>query len=309
MRNPIHNAWHSLLHDRRHIVFAIFRRIPWIIPNDELYLKIYYWLSLRKPLNLKNPVLFNEKLQWLKLYNRRPEYTELVDKYAVKEFVSKKIGKEYVIPVIKKWDNPSEIIWDDLPNSFVLKTNHDGGSNGIVICKDKSTLNRKKAMRELKHSFYRSSYMIGREWPYKNIKKCVFAETYMEDSKNHELLDYKFFCFNGTPKLLFVASGRGKQVKANFDFFDMKYNHLGISNGHPSSINPPEQPKSFELMKELAQKLSQGIPCVRIDFYEVNGKPYFGEFTFFHMGGTGAFKPTEWDMTLGNWITLPSIAE
>lgn len=308
MRNPIHNAWHSLLHNRRHIVFAIFRRIPWIIPNDELYLKIYYWLSLRKPLNLKNPVLFNEKLQWLKLYDRRPEYTELVDKYAVKEFVSKKIGEEYVIPVIKKWNNPSEIVWDDLPNSFVLKTNHDGGSNGIVICKDKSKLDRKKAMRELKHSFYRSSYMIGREWPYKNIKKCVFAEEYMEDTKSHELTDYKFFCFNGVPKVLLIATERNSG-NTKMDFFDMDFNDLNITEGHPNSKKQIIKPESFELMKKIAAKLSEGIPHVRLDLYEVDGKVYFGEYTFSDSGGTGEFKPEKWDRIFGDWITLPSASK
>lgn len=305
MRNPIHNAWHSLLHNRRHIVFAIFRRIPWIIPNDELYLKIYYWLSLRKPLNLKNPVLFNEKLQWLKLYDRRPEYTELVDKYAVKEFVSKKIGAEYVIPVIKKWNNPSEIVWDDLPNSFVLKTNHDGGGNGIVICKDKSKLDRKKAMRELKHSFYRSSYMIGREWPYKNIKKCVFAEEYMEDSKSHELTDYKFYCFNGVPKVMLIVTERNSG-NAKRDYFDMDFNKLNIYDGHQHSENNNNKPVSFEQMKGIATMLSEGIPHVRLDLYEVNGKIYFGEYTFSDAGGTGELKPKIWDRIFGDWITLPS---
>lgn len=307
MRNPIKNAWHSLLHNRRHLIFAIYRRIPWIIPDDELYLKIYYWLSLRKPLNLNSPYLFNEKLQWLKLNDRRSEYTMMADKNLVKQYVARIIGPEYVVPCLGVWDSPKSIDWDTLPEQFVLKTNHDGGGNGIVICNDKSKINKKKAIKELRRSLNRNTFMIGREWPYKNIKKKIIAEKYLEDNKYGELRDYKFFCFNGTPKLLYVASERGKKDRANFDFFDMAYNHLNISNGHPLSRNPLDKPQSFELMKELAVKLSRGIPFIRIDFYEVNGKPYFGEFTFYHLGGTGTFEPSEWDKILGEWITLPLV--
>lgn len=305
MRNPIINAWNSLLHDRRHIVFAIYHRVPWIIPNDELYLKIYYWLSMRKKLQLNPPILFNEKLQWLKLYNRRPEYVTMVDKYAVKEYVAKIIGEEYVIPTIGVWNSPDKIDLDKLPNQFVLKTNHDGGGNGIVVCKDKSLLNKKKTLRELRHSFNRNTYLIGREWPYKMVKKCVFAEQYMEDDKTKELRDYKFFCFNGEVKALYVATNRASQTGVCFDFFDTDFNHLDIYQGHPLSGKPLEKPVSFDLMKEMVEKLSRGIPHVRVDFYEVNGHPYFGEFTFFHLGGTGSFQPEKWDKVFGDWIKLP----
>ncbi len=159
MRNPFKNAVHALLHNPRHLVFAIFRRMPWLIPSDEQYLRAYWRLTMDYPLNLENPQTFNEKLQWLKLHNRKEEYVTLVDKYAVKEYVAKQIGEEYVIPTIGKWDKPSDIEWDKLPNQFVLKTNHDGGSNGIVVCKDKSKLNKRKALRELRHSFYRNAYL------------------------------------------------------------------------------------------------------------------------------------------------------
>lgn len=305
MRNPIKNAWQSLLHDPGHIVFALYRRMPWLIPDDELYLWIYYWLSLRKKLNLNSPVLYNEKLQWLKLYNRRPEYVTMVDKYKVKELVSERLGSEYVIPTLGVWDKPDDIEWDKLPNQFVLKTNHDGGGNGIVVCKDKTKLNRRKVLRELRHSFYRNTYLIGREWPYKMVKRCVFAEQYMED-KYGELRDYKFFCFNGSVKILFVATNRNaKSGVYFFDYFDSDFNHLDIYNGHPLASKPIEKPQSFELMKQLAGELSKGIPHVRVDFYEVEGKPYFGEFTFFHMGGTGEFQPDKWNKTFGDWITLP----
>ena len=305
MKNPFKHAVDSLLHNRRHFVFAIFRRIPWIIPNDELYLKVYYRLSMRKPLNLENPTTFNEKLQWLKLYNRRPEYVQLVDKFLVKEYVANKIGDEFVIPTIRSWESPKDIDWDMLPNQFVLKTNHDGGGNGIVVCRDKSTLNKQKALRELNHSFRRNTFLIGREWPYKKVEKRVFAEKYIEDSKLNDLRDYKFLCFNGVPKLLYIATERNKAERVKFNFFDMDFNHLDIRNGHPMGEEQLEKPSTFEQMKSIAAILSKGIPQVRIDFYEVDGHLYFGEFTFFHLGGTGSFQPEEWDTILGSWIELP----
>ena len=287
------------------LFFPIYRRLPWLIPNDELYLRIYYRLSLRKKLNLDNPLEYNEKLQWLKLYDRRPEYVQMVDKYLVKDYVAKLIGDKYVIPTIGVWNSPKEIDWDKLPKQFVLKTNHDGGGNGIVVCKDKVLLDRRKALKELNHSFNRNVYLIGREWPYKKVERVVFAEQYMEDEKTKELRDYKFFCFDGKVKALFVATGRSQYEKARFDFFDEDFNRLQITQGHPLSDKPIEKPESFELMKQIASKLSAGIPHVRVDFYEVNGHPYFGEFTFFHSGGTGNFQPEKWNRIFGDWIILP----
>lgn len=306
MRNPVKNAIYSILHNRRHLVFAIYRRLPWLIPNDKLYLKIYYWLDLKKKLDLEHPKTFNEKLQWMKIYDRNPQYTMMVDKYLVKEHVASIIGPEYVIPTIAMWKSPDEVDWSVLPEQFVLKTNHDGGCNGIVVCKDKNVLDKKKAVKELRRSFRRSSYMIGREWPYKNVKKVVFAEKYMEDSKTRELRDYKFFCFDGEAKAMYVASSRNSKDGVRFDFFDADFNHLDLTQGkHQMSQTTIEKPESFELMKELASKLSKGIPQVRIDFYEVDGHPYFGEYTFFHLGGTGQFNPESYDYAWGEWIRLP----
>lgn len=308
MRRPFLNAWNALLYNRRHLVFALFRRIPWIIQDDKKYLQIYYRLSTKEELNLDNPCGYNDKLQWLKLYNRRAEYVQMVDKYRVKKYVSDIIGEQYVIPTIGVWDSPHRIEWDSLPTQFVLKTNHDGGGNGIVVCKDKNKLNKRKAIYELCHSFYRNTFLIGREWPYKMVKKQVFAERYMEDEVTHDLRDYKFFCFDGEVKALYVAMGRNNSTESvKFDFFDANFNHLDITQGHPCSTEIIEKPKSFEEMKYLASKLSKGIPHVRVDFYEVNGHPYFGEFTFFHLGGTGQFKPKKWDEVFGTWIQLPEI--
>lgn len=278
-------------------------KISHIIP-DKMFLKLYYKVIFGRKLNLQNPKTFNEKLQWLKQYDRNPEYTRLVDKYEVKKIVAEKIGEKYVIPALGIWKQFDEINFKDLPNQFVLKCTHDSG--GIVICTDKSKLNVEEVRRKLCKCMSRNFYYQTREWPYKNVKPRILAEKYIIDETYGELRDYKFFCFNGEPKIMFVATERqleGEEVK--FDFFDMDYNHLNIINGHPNAKTIPEKPVYFDEMKMLARVLSEGIPHVRIDFYEANGHVYFGEFTFAHFGGFVPFEPEEWDYRLGEWIVLP----
>ena len=279
------------------------KRIKMLIP-DRQYLKMMYRKLIGKELNLDNPETFNEKLQWLKLYNRKPEYTKMVDKYEVKKYVADLIGEEYIIPTLGVWDRVEDIDFDTLPNQFVLKCTHDSG--GLVICRDKSTLDIPEAIKKLKRSLKRNFYWYGREWPYKNVKPRIIAEKYMEDDRDKELRDYKFFCFDGKVKLLFIATERSnKNSETKFDFFDTEYNHLNIRNGHPNSDKPVEKPQNFEKMKELSSVLSKGIPHVRVDFYEVNGKVKFGEMTFFHWSGLVPFEPEEWDHKIGSWIKLP----
>ena len=271
--------------------------------SDEAFLKMRYRLSTGKKLDLSNPKTFNEKIQWLKIHNKNPEYTPMVDKVLVKEYVASVIGEEYVVPTIGVWDDPYDIDFDALPNQFVLKCNHDSGGN--VICHNKADLDTQNVLKKLRKTQKRSAYNSGREWPYKNVKRKILAETYLEDAQTQELRDYKFFCFNGEAKLLFIASDRQtKGVETKFDFFDMNFVHLPIINGHPNSDEPPKKPENFALMQELACKLSKGIPHVRVDFYEVNGKVYFGELTFFHWGGFMPFEPEAWDEILGGWIDL-----
>ncbi len=271
---------------------------------DKQYLQLMYWIRMGKKLNLKKPQTFNEKLQWLKLYDRRPEYTMMVDKYEVKKYVADRIGKEYIIPTLGIWDSFDEIDFNKLPNQFVLKCTHDSG--GLVICRDKQTMNvsdtRKKIEKSLKNNFY----WVGREWPYKNVKPRIIAEQYMEDSKDRELRDYKFFAFDGVVKALFIATDRGDEsVDTKFDFFDAKFRHLDFTNGHPNAKVLPHKPETFEKMKALAEELSVGIPQIRVDFYEVNGKTYFGELTFAHWSGMKPFKPEIWDKKFGEFIKLP----
>lgn len=272
--------------------------------DDETFIKRSYKARMKKVLNLENPQTFNEKLQWLKLYDRKPIYTTMVDKSEVKAYVAERIGEEYIIPTLGVWDSFDEIDFDALPKRFVLKCTHDSG--GLVICKDKARLDLGAARKKIEKSLKRDFFAFGREWPYKDVKPRIIAEQFMEDPVTQELRDYKFFCFDGEVKALFVATERqkpGEEVK--FDFFDPDYNHLDFRQGHKNAQTSPEKPLQFELMKELAAKLSAGVPHVRVDFYEVAGKVYFGELTFFHFGGWVPFEPEEWDFAFGSWIRLP----
>lgn len=274
--------------------------------SDEQYLKIGYWIKFKRKLNLDNPQTYNEKLQWLKLYDRKPLYTQLVDKYEVKNIVAEKIGEEYIIPTLGVWNHFDEIDFDKLPNQFVLKCTHDSG--GLIVVKDKSKLDKNAARKKIEYCLKHSFFWGMREWPYKNVKPRIIAEQYMEDTKTKELRDYKFFCFDGDVKALFIATERQKAGdETKFDFFDAEYNHLPFTNGHPNANTLPEKPVQFELMKQLAAKLSKGMPQARIDFYEVDGKVYFGEVTFFHWSGLTPFVPEEWDYKFGSWIKLPNI--
>ena len=299
---------HLLVHDRKTIKIALFDNLIHLGVfnhlSDEKFLKMDYKLKMGKPLDLDNPKTYNEKLQWLKIHNRDPRYTILVDKYRVRKFVSDTIGEQYLIPLLGAWEHAKDIQWDSLPNQFVIKCNHDSGS--VIICKDKASFDRESASVKLEKCLKTNLYYWAREWPYKDVKPCIIAEKYMEDTATAELRDYKFFCFDGEVKALFIAEDRqveGEDTK--FDFFDADYNHLDFTNGHPNARRLPEKPVNFELMKELAHKLSDGIPHVRVDFYECNGKVYFGEMTFSHWSGMVPFNPESWDRVFGNWIKLP----
>lgn len=271
--------------------------------DDKKYLEKKFAVKNGYPLNLSNPKTFNEKIQWLKLYDRRDIYTIMVDKYAAKSYASQRIGDEYIIPTLGVWERPEDIDFSILPNQFVLKVTHDSG--GLVICKDKRSIDVDEIRTKMRVSLSRDYYIIHREWPYKNVPKRIIAEKYMEDNQTQELRDYKFFCFSGEPKALYIAQDRQKDEETKFDFFDMDFQHLPFTNGHPNASVLPLKPINFELMKELARKLSENIPQVRVDFYEVNGKVYFGELTLSHMSGLAPFDPFEWDEIFGSWITLP----
>lgn len=272
--------------------------------SDRLYLKIAYQIKMGKPLNLNKPLTYNEKLQWIKLNIHDDLWTKLVDKYEVKPIIAKIIGSQYIIPTLGIYDRFDDIDFNTLPDQFVLKCTHNSG--GLIICKDKSKFDHKSAKKILEKSLKQNFFYGQREWPYKNVKPRIIAEKYMEDSASSDLRDYKFFCFDGKVKALFIATERmNNSQETKFDFFDADFNHLSFQNGHPNAGILPQKPSQFNLMKELAAKLSKEIPQVRVDFYEVDGKVYFGEMTFFHWSGMVPFVPEEWDYKFGEWIDLP----
>jgi len=275
--------------------------------GDEIYLKVRFRLLMGKKLDLKNPQTFSEKLQWLKLYDRRPEYTKMVDKYAVKEYVAGIIGEEYIIPTLGVWDKPEDIEWDKLPNQFVLKTTHGGGSLGVVICKDKTTFDHENAIKRLKKNMKGSDWRIQMEWPYKNVPHRIIAEKYIEPAPDiNDLADYKFFCFDGEVKGLFVATDRHKEGEdVKFDFFDAEFNHLPFKQGHENANPYPKKPSNFELMIQAAAKLSKGYPHLRVDMYDIGDKVLFGEITMYHFEGLVPFRPESWDKVFGDMLTLP----
>lgn len=270
----------------------------------KMYVKMLFRVCMGYKLNLDNPRTYNEKLQWLKVYYCNPDYTKMVDKVDAKEYVASIVGDKYIIPTLGVYDNANEIDFDALPNQFVLKCTHDSGV--VIICRDKTKLDKESATKRLNKNLKRKYYCWSREWSYKDIKPRIIAEQYMEDESGYELKDYKFFCFDGEPKALFIASDRSNpNEETKFDFFDMDFNHLPFTNGHPNSVKEVKKPKGFEEMKALAAKLSKNIPHVRVDFYDINGQVYFGEMTFFHWSGLVAFEPMKWDNIFGDWLKLP----
>ena len=285
----------------------IFSLIP-----DGMYLKFKYRVVMHKKLNLKTPITFNEKIQWLKLYNRKPEYTTMVDKYAVKDFVASKIGWKYIIPTLNVWNSSDEIEWDRLPNEFVLKTTHGGGNMGVIVVKDKNNINKKEIVYKLNKALKLDLYKRNREWPYKYVKKRIIAEKFMKDntSNDKDLSDYKFYCFNGEPKYCQVI--RDRNSKETIDFYDMKWNHMpfvGLNpigkDGFENGTSPVPKPIHLDKMIEICQKLSCNIPFVRIDLYLINNSIFFGEITFYPASGIGTFSPEEWSLKLGKMIELP----
>lgn len=296
--------------DKRQILVAIYNNIVHTgITNclsDEVYLRLTYRVRFGKKLNLDNPLTFNEKLQWLKLHDRNPDYVKMVDKVAVKDYVSKIIGDDYIIPTLGVYGSFDEIDFDSLPNQFVLKCSHDSGS--IVICRDKSTFDKNQARKKLTRGLKTDAFYWGREWPYKNVERKILAEQYMEDDDSEELTDYKMMCFNGSVKCSFVGSERFSEDGLKITFYDTDWKPMPFERHYPRSKYPIKKPLNYEEMVILSEKLAKDIPFVRVDFYEVGGKTYFGEITLYPGSGWEEFTPEEWDIKLGSWIHLPTEA-
>ena len=272
--------------------------------SDEEYLKSMFHAKMGYELNLENPQTFNEKLQWLKLHDRNPEYTRMVDKYEVKQYVANIIGEEHIIPTLGIWDNFDEINFEKLPNQFVLKCTHDSG--GIVICKDKENFELVKAKKKINNHLQRNFFYIGREWPYKDVKPRIIAEQYLTDEFGGELKDYKIFNFPGHPQIIEVDFDQFVDHKRNFYNTDWEYIDLALN--YPTDPQHfISKPQALDKMLELAGKLAEGIPHVLTDLYCIDDKVYFGELTFYHEAGFGKFTPESYDLEFGSWIELPGV--
>ena len=272
------------------------------ILSDATFLKLTYRVRFGKKLNLKNPKTFNEKLQWLKLYDRNPKYVDMADKIKAKKYVADIIGSKYIIPTLGVYDSFEQIDFEKLPNQFVLKCNHDSGS--VVICKDKSQFNIEKAKQKLQKGLRTDAFLEGREWPYKDIDRKILAEEYLEEPGIEELRDYKLMCFNGKVKCSFVGSERFSGDGLKVTFYDRNWKPMPFERHYPRSKKPIDKPVHYEEMVNMAEKLSDNIPFLRVDFYEVGGKVYFGELTFYPGSGWEEFTPELWDEKLGSWIEL-----
>ena len=282
------------------IIYLMNKNFFFFLP-DKVYLKWKFRLIMGYKLNLRNPQTFNEKLQWLKLYDRKPIYTTMVDKYEAKEYVKNIIGEEHIIKTLGIYNSYEEIDFDLLPNKFVIKPTHTSGD--VYLCDNKSKINHKELKRKIKKWLKRDYYMVHREWPYKNIKPRIIIEKYLCNEKNKELIDYKISMFNEKHAYTLVCSDRKTDLK--FTFFDNKDNFIELTQENCPNDKNVKLPINYKKMLELAQKISKGTIESRIDFYDINGKIYFGEITFFDSAGFGEFNPEEYDLKFGQMLKLP----
>lgn len=274
---------------------------------DKLYLQILFYIETGKVLHLQKPQTFQEKIQWFKLNYRCSKYTQMVDKIAVKEYVASVIGKEYINSTIGCWDNWGQIDFSKLPEQFVIKTSHGGGNCGVVICKDKKMFDKMKAKLVIEKSLKEDIYCKYKEWPYKDVPRRIFAEPFLVDSTNEELVDYKFFCFGGKP--LFCQVIRNRNICETIDFYDMNWQlqeFVGLNPKVKNGKTPVPKPIHFEEMVEICCKLSKNLPFVRVDLYNIQGKIFFGELTFFPASGFGRFEPEIWNFKLGSLLQIPT---
>ena len=278
-----------------------------IMLSDKAFLKMEFWGVLGRKLNLKKPKTFNEKLQWLKLYDRKPIYTTMVDKYAAKKYVADIIGEEHIIPTLGVWNRFEDIDFDALPDQFVLKCTHDSG--GLVICRDKNTLDIGAAKKKLAKFMKRRYFWVHREWPYKNVRSRIIAEKFMSDENNAaSIMDYKFYCFDGEPKFLYISTGLEDHSTAHISFVTLDWNFAPYERSDYAPFNElPPKPTRFDEMLEYCRKLSKGHSFLRVDLYQINDVVYFSELTFSPCAGMMPFKDPEHDKVVGDMIKLPSI--
>lgn len=277
-------------------------RLGLIIP-DRVFIALKYRKAFGCWPNLKNPKTFNEKLNWLKLYDRNPLYTTMVDKYEAKQYVAGIIGEEYVIPTLAVWDRAENIDFDSLPDKFVLKATHDSGR--VIICKDKNALDKRTAVAEMRKSLKRDFYAVTREWPYKNVKPRIIAEQLLETTDQAGLADYKVHNFNGSPRFILLCRDRFRESGLTEDFYSTEWTHLDVRRpGHPNASASEQRPICLDKMLELSEKLSKGFPFMRTDFYIVSGRVYLGEITLYPASGAVPFEPSIYDEIFGDYLTI-----
>lgn len=292
-----------IIKNPKQILVKIIRmRLPSRFMSDELAIRLLYKLKMDKKLNLNPPRTYNEKLQWLKLYDRNPIYPKIVDKYEVRKYIAEKVGENFLVPLIGVYDKFEDINFDDFPNSFVIKCTHNSG--GVVICRNKSDFNYTQAQRIINKNLKKNYYLNCREWPYKNVQPKIICERLIETADGNPPRDIKVFCFNGIPKALFVASDRGRGTK--FDFFDIDWNKLDVKQHYPNSDYRLSKPENWEVLLEASRKISEDFPHLRVDFYlDKYGNPLIGELTLTHFAGWFRFEPDSYDLIFGDWLKLP----
>lgn len=298
------NIWY-FIKNPKNILLGILYNLGGFIP-DKLYLSLIYKIRMGIFPCLKNPSTYQEKMQWLKLHDRKPEYTIMADKYAVKKYVADKIGEKYIIPTLGIWDNANKIEWDALPDKFILKTTHGCGGTDVIIIDKQKEFDKKSITKRLNKSLKKNTYPRLREFPYKNIPRKIIAETYLESSEVYKTAidDFKLYCFDGEVKFILVVSNRISDTKS-LDYFSPDWEHLEICDvGEKNAKVVPEKPENLEEMIRIAELLSKNIRHVRIDLYNLKGKIYFGEFTFYDAGGFARYNPKEWESTLGSFIDI-----
>ena len=288
------------------VIGFFYRRWPHIVP-EKLYLEWQYKMSMGRNLNLKNPTLFTEKLQWLKLYDHNPLYTKLVDKYEVKQYIKERIGEQAVIPLYGVWDNFEDIDFGKLPNQFILKCTHDSG--GFYICKDKNLFDYEAAKKKITEHLRHDQFLCSHEWAYKNVKPRIIAEKYIPSLGKSNSVEYKLTCCDGEVKCITVCTGiphDAYELRHN-DNFNKDWSRQNWYAFYTPTGKEISKPKEMDLMVEYSEKLSKGIPQVRIDWYIIDGNVFFGEFTFYTWGGLIQFSPESQDKVMGEWIKLPQI--
>ena len=311
----MHNKLTIVSKNPRKILDYFLKRGARFIKDDKLFLSLRWWCCMRSKLDWEHPRTFSEKLQWLKLYDRQPLYTTLVDKVKVKEYVAKIIGEEYIIPTLGVWERAEDIDFDSLPNKFVLKCNHNSGG-GMCICTDKSKLDIEKVRKDLNCGLKQNYYLQGREWPYKDVPKRILAEQFLEEkpvsgrpAEAQALTDYKFYCFGGEP--IYCQVIRDRHTKETIDFYDMEWNHMPFYGLIPVAKNgliPVAKPAHLNKMAEICRRLSHDMTFARVDLYVISDKEYFGEVTLYPASGFGTFTPEEWNTHLGDLINLRGIS-